>query len=121
MSVYIFAGWPIGMKEDEAPARFLHDMTAQVCAVETGATISEVLPECRGRLVFSQEVTALGINADSFSADHVFGNGVSCALVRFDPDRPPVELSWIVTPRAAGQLSSGKYSELEQLMVQPRA
>jgi hypothetical protein len=121
MTVYIFAGWPIGMKEDEYPARFLHDGTSQVCAVETGATISEALPDCRERLVFAPEVEALGINADSFSADHVFGNGVSCALVKFELESPPVELSWIVTPRAAGTLSSEKYSELKGLMVKKRA
>jgi len=121
MAVYIFSGWPVGMGDDEPPARFLHDGAAQVCAVETGATISEALPGCRERLVLAPEVTAAGITADSFRAGHVFGNGVSCALVRFDPDRPPVELSWIITPRVAGSLSADKYSDLKGLMVKKRA
>lgn len=116
MSVYIFAGWPAGTEENEPPARFLHDGAVQICAVETGATISEALPECRGQLVFSPEATALGINADSFSAGHVFGNGVSCALVRFGAESPPMELSWIVTPRAAGELSADKYRSIKRLI-----
>jgi len=121
MAVYIFAGWPVGMKENEEPARFLHDSSVQVCAVESTKAVSEALPECRERLIFAPEVTALGITVDSFSPDHSFGNGVTCGMLSRGPDSPPIQLSWIVTPRTAATLSAGKYSELKQLMVKTRA
>jgi hypothetical protein len=120
MTVYIFAGWPVGMKENEEPARFLHDSSVQVCAVESTKTAGESLPDCRERLMIAAEATALGITVDSFSPDHDFGNGVTCGVISLIPDSPPIQLSWIVTPRVAGSLSAGKYSELKGLMVKKR-
>jgi hypothetical protein len=117
MAIYLFSGWPIGMAEDEYPASFLANGTAPICDVEFTSSVSEALPDCRDRLVFAPELTALGINADSFTDDHIFGNGSSCALVVFDGNDGPMKISWVVTPTADGTLSSEKYAELQAIMV----
>ena len=116
MSVYIFAGWPTRMEDEQAPATFLGIESAKVSEIETRTTVNEVLPDCRSRLVIAPEVSNLGITADSFSEDHAFGNGVTCALVRFAGSDEPVQLSWIVTPRIADELSSETYRTLKALI-----
>ena len=47
MSVYVFAGWPTRMADDQAPATFLEIESAKVSEIETRTTVSEVLPDCR--------------------------------------------------------------------------
>ena len=116
MSVYVFAGWPTRMADDQAPATFLEIESAKVSEIETRTTVSEVLPDCRSRLVIAPEVSNVGITADSFSENHAFGNGVTCALVRFAGSDEPVQLSWIVTPRDTGKLSASDYRTLKAII-----
>ena len=116
MSVYIFAGWPTAMEDEQPPATFLQKESEKVCAIEHRATISEVLPDCRSRLVIAPEALNLGIDADSFNDGHVFGNGVSCAYVQFAGSDEVTQLSWIVTPRNSGKLSASDYRTLKAII-----
>lgn len=106
MTVYVFAGWPVGMAEDESPAGYLQDGAGSVFTVELDPLVSESLPECIDRIVIDSEAAALGVGLSSFRPDHVFGNGVSCALVRTSPDGPTMELSWVVTPLDSDYLTA---------------
>jgi ribonuclease HIII len=115
MSVYIFSGWPKNVPVEQEPAHYLQEQVTGICALETRESVSEALPDCLSRLIISDEAASLGVDSDWFGDGHIFGNGVTCALI-FSVDSDPVQLSWIVTPTDSDKLSDADYKKIKSLI-----
>lgn len=111
----MFAGWPKDVPVEQEPAQFLQDKVQEICALELRESVAESLPDCKSRLIISTETARLGIDLDWFGEDHIFGNGVTCALF-YSVGSEPIQLTWIVTPRDSKGLSSDIRRSIESLI-----